>query len=95
MKVSIIKILKRCRTGLTNHTRPISQYWFSMPSCVDIHTHTHTHTHTHKHTHNVHTQHTHMHIDATDKNNFKKPATGQHTSGLKAHEPVCDRYIPN
>ena len=59
--------LKNSRTGLTNHTQPISHHWLLMPSGVDRdrqretdrqterqtdrQTDRHTHKHTHKHTH--------------------------------------------
>ena len=35
--------LKNCRTGLTNHTQPISHHWLLMPSGVDTHTNTYRH----------------------------------------------------
>ena len=43
--------LKSCRTGLANHTRPISRHWLLLPlgghTDTDVDTHMHAHTHTH------------------------------------------------
>ena len=69
-------ILKSCRTGLTDHTQPISHYITPLViNALRVDVHTHTNTHTYK-----------AHILMHKQKDFKKPGTCSlrpHTPGLK------------